>query len=135
MSRLRDDGHCFICGKDNPAGLALSFKGGAEGGAGEAEAAFVLGKQHQGYEDVVHGGILSALLDEAIVKAAINQGLMPVTAELTVRFKALLMVGQEAVVRARVKSPVGRLLEGSAEIKRVVDGKVIATAKAKLINH
>lgn len=128
MMRLEDDGHCFVCGPENPSGLRLgftSFPGGVR-------AVFRAEKRHQGYKDVVHGGIISALLDEAMVKAAIEAGFVPVTAELSVRFKGSLMVGEEAAVEAKVDR-AGRFIEASAVMTKTSDGTTVATASAKLL--
>ncbi|MDP2168303.1 MAG: PaaI family thioesterase [Thermodesulfovibrionales bacterium] len=129
MIILEDDGYCFACGPRNPSGLKLTFLSSA----GEVSARFVPIKAHQGYKDIVHGGIITAVLDEAMAKAVIESGIYPVTAELTVRFKEPLMVGQEASVTARVDNTGGRLIEASASLVRVSDNKTIATSKAKML--
>lgn len=133
MLSLEDDGHCFACGPKNPGGLKLAFS--REGG--KVRAVFTLGKVHQGYRDVVHGGIISAVMDEAMIKAALETGVAPVTVELMVRFKKTLMVGEEAVVEATLERPQGskRLIEASAVLRKASDGTLVATGRAKLLRH
>lgn len=126
---LEDDGYCFVCGPANPTGLNLRFEPSAAGGV---RAAFTPGKTHQGYKNIVHGGIISTLLDEAMVKAAIEAGIIPVTVEITVRFKASLMVGEEATVQGSIET-TGRLITARSELRRASDKKLIATGVAKLM--
>lgn len=130
MSKLLDDGYCFACGTKNTEGLKLFFSSHAN----SVSAVFIPKKKHQGYKDIVHGGIISTILDEAMVKAAIEAGASPVTAELTVRFKEALRVGEEAVVTAEIDMPYIKLISAKASIRRLSDNKIIATASAKLLN-
>ena len=53
---------CFICGPSNPIGLRLRFH---EEGAGVA-AEFVPGDLHIGWEGLIHGGLIAAVLDDAM---------------------------------------------------------------------
>jgi acyl-coenzyme A thioesterase PaaI-like protein len=130
MIRLEDDGYCFVCGGKNPVGLGLSFSASKEG----VKAVFIPEKSHQGYKDIVHGGIITTVLDEAMIKAAIEAGFMPVTAEIKVRFKNALLVGDKTVVEAKIDR-VDRIIEASAVLKKVSDGALIATGSAKLLKN
>ena len=53
--------HCFVCGLENNYGLKLRFK---ETGPGEVTADYTVPEHFQGYPGVVHGGIVTAMLDE-----------------------------------------------------------------------
>ena len=66
---LEDDHYCFVCGEENPSGLHLKFSANK----GKIQTEFIPRKIHQGYKNIVHGGIISTLLDEAMVKAALMQ--------------------------------------------------------------
>lgn len=130
MMRLEDDGHCFVCGSKNPQGLRLSFSQAQ----GVVRARFIPGKSHQGYKDIVHGGIISAILDEAMIKAVMGSGSTPVTAEIKVRFRNVLMVGEEVVVEAKMEK-ADKLIETSAVLRKVSDGMLIASGTAKFLIH
>jgi uncharacterized protein (TIGR00369 family) len=74
---------CFVCGEDNHAGLQTRFH--VEDG--RVIAVLRPAVHHCGYENVVHGGIAAAVLDECMGWAAAKAiGKMCVTAELTVRY-------------------------------------------------
>lgn len=125
---LEDDGYCFACGKKNQRGLQLEFRSGD----GRTATEFLPGKEHQGFKDVVHGGIIATVLDEAMVKAVLTTGVQAVTAELTVRFRNPLHTGEGTTVEADLIGRGERIMETSARmIKR--DGTVVAEARAKVL--
>ncbi len=126
-----DDGFCFVCGPDNHAGLRLTFRRQD----GKTQATFTPQKIHQGYKDITHGGIIASVLDEAIIHAALADGMTPVTAELTIRFRAPLMVGEETLVEAETTKRRSRIVEAVSRLIRKSDGCLIAEARAKLIPH
>ena len=130
MNQLRDNHRCYVCGTENPAGLRVDFTIDRE--AKTIRGAFTTRPEHQGYEGIVHGGILSALLDEAMAKLAFTLGLPAVTAEMTVRFKATVTPGDEITVSGRIAGATSRLALAEAKIEK---GPVlVAEAKGKLLN-
>lgn len=128
-AELIDDSHCFVCGKDNPAGLKLHWVTDGR----RTEATFTLGKAYQGWKDVVHGGILATVLDEAMTRLAwqvLGGGV--VTAEITVRYKKPARVGERLTVRAELEDAKGRLVPARADI-RDAGGALIAEATGKTL--
>ncbi len=127
---LEDDHYCFVCGEENPSGLHLKFllKGD------KIFAEFTPQKIHQGYKDITHGGIISTLLDEAMVKAALMQGIAAVTAEISIRFRSLLLTGEKAMVEAVIEKDNKRLIETAAVVKKS-DGTIVAEGSAKLLRQ
>ena len=53
---------CFVCGHRNPYGLHLFFRLGDN----TIVADFQPREEHQGFPGVIHGGIVAAVLDEAL---------------------------------------------------------------------
>jgi uncharacterized protein (TIGR00369 family) len=130
MLKLEDDRYCFACGEKNPMGLKLSFDWNGE----TLKSSFTPQKEHQGYKDVTHGGIISTVLDECMAWAAIKKlNAMAATAEFSVRLKNPLMTGEETLTEAKVENISRKLVEVSSIMKRTSDGKLIATARAKLV--
>jgi acyl-coenzyme A thioesterase PaaI-like protein len=127
--KLEDDGYCFACGKKNNSGLKLVF----DYSNGRLTTEFTPSKIHQGYKDIIHGGIITTVLDEAMIQAAIMEGISPVTAEITIRFRMPLLVGEKSIVEAEITKKSQRLIEAKSQVIRVGDGSVIAEAHAKLI--
>lgn len=125
---LEDDGYCFVCGPRNPIGLKLQFRFNGE----KISTVFVPRKEHQGYLDIVHGGILSTLLDEAMVKLALAMEMPAVTAQIDVRLKKALPVKSRVTIEARMAKTTKKLIEATAEA--VTDDRtVIAEARGKLM--
>jgi len=129
MKELKDNDYCYVCGKKNPAGLAVDFEINAE--SRSIHARFAPSEVHQGYEGIVHGGILSALLDEAMAKLAFSLGIKAVTAEISVKFKAPLHPGEEIFISGRLTQETKRLILAQAKIERGT--VVIAEATGKLL--
>lgn len=127
---LEDDAYCFVCGEKNSSGLHLAFVPHAQGVLAE----FTPQKIHQGYKDITHGGLISTLLDEAVVKAALSKGLPAVTVEMSVRFRQPLYIGERATVEGRILRVTRKLIEAHSTVKKN-DDTVVAEATAKLIRQ
>jgi len=125
---LIDDHYCFVCGKKNPIGLKLDFC--FDGKTIKTE--FTPTKEHQGYFNIVHGGIISTLLDEVMVKLAIELGMPAVTAQMDIRLKKALNTGVKITVSAEITRDAKKIIESYA--KAVTDdGVIVADAKGKLV--
>jgi acyl-coenzyme A thioesterase PaaI-like protein len=86
----------------------------------------------QSYPSVLHGGVISALLDSAMANALFAVGIVAVTATLEVRFLAPTTTGRFAMVRAWTENAAAHpLYHQRAELLQ--DGKVVVEAKAKFI--
>lgn len=127
VNTVTDHG-CFGCGERNPIGLKLAFF--RDGDA--VEAAFTPRPEHEGYAGLVHGGIISALLDEAMSWAVIASGRLAVTAQMSLRFRRPVEVGTPVRVRGRVIEERGRIVEARGELVDS-DGAVLAEASGTFV--
>lgn len=123
-----DNGWCFACGVNNPIGLKLQF----EKQDGDYITHFTPQKEHQGYDGITHGGIISTLLDEVMARYAWVEGQNAVTAEMNVRFKLPARTGEELIVRGRIVAEDRRTMSCTAEARNS-DGKIVAEATARLV--
>lgn len=126
LAAVRSDHKCFGCGARNPIGLHLQFTADDEG----VRAPFVPTPEHQGFENVVHGGIISSVMDEAMAWATAAAGYWAVTGEIRLRFKRPLRVAEPTTVCARVTSARGRLIATEAKLLSDTDGAEIAVGSA-----
>lgn len=125
----RQDTHmCFGCGKANPIGLQLDFTEEGE----IYKTVFVPGENHQGYPGIMHGGIASTLMDEVMGRYLWAKGIIAPTAELTVRFKAPVPIGQPVTVTGQVTTQKGRLFKTQSRLT-LADGTVAIEAEGKFI--
>jgi uncharacterized protein (TIGR00369 family) len=127
--QIRADHGCFGCGAANPQGLHLSFTTTDDG----VSATFTPLEAHQGYEHVVHGGIISTLLDEAMAWAVAAAGIWAVTGEMQVRFRQPLLVGEAVSLTGVVTDVRTRAISASGQVAREADGRTVATATAMFV--
>ena len=124
--KLEDNHGCYVCGKDNPHGFRLDFSHPKEG---LLTTTVVFRAEHQGFKGIVHGGMVAMLLDEMMVNLAWIEGVSAVTAELTVRLKKAVKVGERVFFEGRIDRREPRALYASASAKNA-QGGLLATAKA-----
>jgi acyl-coenzyme A thioesterase PaaI-like protein len=128
--KVTDDGMCYVCGKKNLAGLRLDF---SHPQPGRLVSEVTFEKIHQGYKNIVHGGLVAAVLDEMMVNLAWLEGFPAMTAQLTVRLKKAVPVGQKVLLEGLWdRRGGGRILTMSATAKSP-KGDLYATAWAKCL--
>jgi len=98
---------CFACGKKNPIGLRLKpFHDGEK-----VVIEFRPSEFHQGWDNIIHGGILYTLLDEAAAYAMLCHGIeLGVTGKSTIRFKHVAPVNEPIYTSAWVTKIARRLV-------------------------
>ena len=126
---VEDNGMCFVCGAKNDAGLKIKLRTDAELGESAAEVRFA--DRFQGWEGVVHGGLLATVLDEALVYAAGAKGFKTVTGEITVRFVKPVKTGVAYRLKGRMLEDKGRMVLAESELADET-GDVVAKASGKL---
>lgn len=123
---------CFVCGRENAGGLRARWT--SDRARGEAHGSVSVPEAFNGYPGVVHGGILAALLDEAMVRAVLVEGDfedMLVTAKLEIVYRRPTPTATPLAVVGRLSDRRGSRAHGEAEI-RLPDGEVSARATALL---
>jgi len=123
---------CLVCGLKNDGGLHASFY---ELANGELVALFTPRDEHQSYPGRLHGGIITAILDETIGRAVMiscREDFWGVTVEFTTRFRKPVPLGVELRVVGRIVKEEGRVFEGTGEIL-LPDGEVAATGSGKYL--
>jgi acyl-coenzyme A thioesterase PaaI-like protein len=116
---------CFVCGRDNPSGLHMHFYAEPDGCV---YADYIPREEQQGYPGVMHGGILTAMLDELIGRTAIASDLWCMTAKLEMRFRKPVPIGEPLKLKGEITKKTGRVLEGRGEI-RLADGSLAVEAR------
>jgi uncharacterized protein (TIGR00369 family) len=129
MKKQPNSQMCFVCGLENPIGLKMAFYQDDEG---RVVARFTPGQEHQGYPGTVHGGIVTALLDETLGRVAIAQERWMATGRLNIRFRQPIPLGESLTVIGQVVSWKKQLLEARGEI-RLADDSVGAEASGTFV--
>lgn len=129
--------YCFACGTANPIGLNLQFYHSGDSVCSD----ITLGKYHEGWQNMAHGGIISTLLDEVMSWTIIYfKKIFFVTRKMEVKYVNPVLVGTPLTVRgmlmdeseppkirarAEIRDEKGRLLVKST-------GEFIVLPKEKL---
>ena len=124
-----DNRYCFVCGEKNPFGLKLKIR--MDEAMGEAETDVTFAEHFQGWKEIVHGGLLAAVLDEVMIYAAKTKGFMCVTGEMTVRYVKPPRTGTPMKFRAWIVEDKGRILMAESEVLDS-EGNQIGRASGKL---
>ena len=125
------DHYCFVCGKDNPRGLKIEVR--YDDAAQAAETELALPREYQGWAGVIHGGILSTLLDEMMAHAVWHFAGPGLTLSMEVRFYSPLKPDEPIKVRGVLKTPNGKRRQAEGDITCITDGRRIATATSRFL--
>jgi uncharacterized protein (TIGR00369 family) len=126
---------CFVCGVENPYGLKMKFY---EDGDDGIYTEIVVPERFQGYPGVVHGGIIASMLDEVSGRSFMigDDQKFFVTAELKIRYRKPVPIGQTLILKGR-KGPdggrKGRVAFGIGEIWNTA-GELLASADIILVD-
>jgi len=129
-----DDGNCFACGPSNPIGMHVHFDRAAD--AQGVLARLTLAPEYQGWRGIAHGGIVMALLDEAMAHAAGFAGHRGVTATVSVRFRKPVPLERPIEVRGRVRwqrrnvlGVEGSIFDESGNLLAHADGSFVSLGR------
>ena len=115
--------HCFACGELNEVGLHLRLN--LEPGRCWTELA--LPRRFEGWEGIIHGGILSTILDEVMAWSLVSHDNWGVTARMSVAFRKPVTVGQAIRAegwitesRRRIQVTAGRIVDAESGVELAV---------------
>lgn len=128
-SRTIEPHNCFACSPDNARGLRLVFEQSEDGAM---VAGWIPEADLEGYRGIVHGGLVSTVLDEAMAKVAAASGSEALTAELRVRFLQQVRSCNPVQVRGWIESRNRRILKTEASLTGQ-DGEELAHAWATFL--
>ena len=122
--------NCIVCGIINDASLRAQFL--------ETESGILIGvpnvrEKHQSYPNRMHGGMIAALLDEAVGRAVqiAEPETWGVTAALELKYIKPVPLNSQIYVVGRIIRNASRLFEGRGEIYLAETGEPLASASAK----
>ncbi|MGE4565368.1 MAG: PaaI family thioesterase [Victivallaceae bacterium] len=121
--------HCILCGERNPWSLKLRFTAGEDG---TVRASFRGRRLLQGYDGLLHGGVIASLLDSAMTNCLFRQKITALTGELRIRYLRPVPCDAMLELRAAVTSSRPPLYMLDSELR--LDGVLMARASAKFMN-
>ncbi len=119
---------CFACGLRNPYGLHLVFRQDE----GSVISDFQPHEEHQGFPGVIHGGIVAAVLDEALNRTSLltEHPAWSMTGRLEVRYRRNVPYGPLLRVRAYPGTIRNRMLQAKGTLT-LADDESIMLAEAQ----
>ena len=121
---------CFVCGEENPTGLNAKF---TVDDSGRVHLVTIIDHGFEGYGGHVHGGVVTALLDETAAWAAIHSiGRMCTTVQITATFRKPVEGGSKVIVTGEATGRKGRFVLARSTMSDA-EGAVLATAEGRFI--
>lgn len=102
---------CFACSPINQRGLHLQYQRDEKG---VMEAEWIPDADLEGFEGIVHGGIVSTVLDESMAQAVSASGINALTAELRVRFRQQVSSGKPLHLKGWIEQRNKRMIHAEA---------------------
>jgi acyl-coenzyme A thioesterase PaaI-like protein len=114
---------CFACGLRNPYGLHMVFRQDE----GTVVSDFQPHEEHQGFPGIIHGGIVAAVLDEALNRTSLltEYPAWSMTGRLEVRYRRNVPYGPLLRVRASPGSVRKRMLQATGVLTLASDESVV----------
>jgi len=116
--------HCFACGTLNTHGLHLDLHLATS----RSWVELALDDRFEGWEGIVHGGIVSTILDEVMAWALVSEDHWGLTARLNVEFKAPVVIGHRIRAEGWITRHRRRVVDTAAQVVDAEHGSVLATA-------
>ena len=88
----------------------------------------------QGWDGIVHGGMISTLLDEAMAKLVYELGYHAVTASLEIKFKKPAPILKPLFVYGEIAEVNRRVIRAKARVTQE-DGTVLATGSSTFLQR
>ncbi|MEO0575928.1 MAG: hotdog fold domain-containing protein [Pseudomonadota bacterium] len=126
MNEATGGANCFACSPDNPIGLKIRFSMQDDVCVG----LFTPSDYHVGFDDVVHGGLLFAALDDVMANWLHLQGEAGFTAKATVRYRQPARIGETLRLEGRMLSRRRRHVTLSGVAMRKSDGVIVTETEA-----
>ncbi len=120
--------NCLLCGDMHPSSFGLRF---APHDDGSVRAGFQSYDELQGYDGILHGGIIASLLDSAMINCLFQRGVRAMTADLKVRYKHSVPCNAKLVVLGQLvesRPPLYRL-----EARLMLGERTMARAEARFM--
>lgn len=92
---------------------------------GSLAAVFICGKQLQGYDGLVHGGVIAAIIDASMAQCLMGHGKIGYTTDLAIRYRKPLSIGKRAELKTVITGQAagGLLVSLKTEIEQ---GRAVA---------
>ena len=122
------DHMCFACGEGNNKGLKLKFF--SQGNKTITE--FTASEEHQGYPGIMHGGLITTILDELMSRSVNSLGYFGVTARMEIRFRQQVPLGEKIRCESQVIKVKKKIIDVEAKAF-FENGKLAAESQGRFM--
>ncbi len=133
ISKQRNSRMCIMCGLDNPYGVRAPFYNIVDG---SVMSIFKYREQHQSYPGRVHGGLITAMLDELGFRALwadeLNESSFGVTTSLETKYRKPVPYDTELIGYGKIIKKTSNFFTSEAKILDKT-GTVLANSLIKYI--
>ncbi len=120
---------CFACGEGNPIGLHLHFFQTPNG----CLSVFTPKREHQSYNDRMHGGLIMTLMDEIMGNYLfLKEGKPAYTGKMESRFRKPIQIGETVLISCQEIKRKGHLSVLTAAVT-LPDGTIAAEATSHMM--
>ena len=130
VEKQKNHQYCMLCGTETTFGLKLNFYNDPEG---IVWATAKGGIHQQGYQGILHGGFIAALLDAGMCNAIFNQATEAVTGDINIRYLAEIPLTADILIRGRIVKKYLTLYKVEAEI--YVNQQLMAKSSARFLKR
>ena len=120
---------CLLCGSKNRAGMNLEFR--YENGHVLADV--LTNFLHQGYAGILHGGVITSLLDCAMCNALFSIGIEGVTVDMKISFLKEVPCNSSLNLIGSITDSRGPIYKAEAQI--VIAGVDYALGSARFVKR
>ena len=131
MNKQPNSDHCFVCGRNNPRGLYMTFY---DNGDDVVESHYTIPELFQGYPGIVHGGVQASILDEIAGRISLIADMQAfmMSVRLDVKYRHPVPIEEPLHIIARREYLSGRYGQAQCMIY-LADGKLASEAFVKLV--
>lgn len=122
--------HCMLCGTQPTFGLKLDFYADQHGDVWTQTKGSI---HQQGYQGILHGGFIAALLDASMCNLIFNQGDEAVTADMNTRYLAEIPITSNIIIHSKIIKKCLTLYKVESEI--YVEQQLMAKSNARFIRR
>lgn len=122
---------CYICGMDNQVGLKAQFYNMEDG---SVMTKFKYKEEHQSFPERVHGGLISAMLDELAFRAywVKDETMLGVTLSMETKFRKPVPYNIDIIGKGMITKETSKLYIADVSLLDL-EGNVLSSGEVKYI--